>query len=56
MVWSVVLVTTLATADTKVTVGANYALSKRTTLGADLFKQDSVGGSTGFTIRARHNF
>jgi hypothetical protein len=45
-----------ATADTRVALGANYALSKRTTLGADLFKQDQVGGSTGFVVRARHTF
>ncbi|PVE07638.1 porin [Limnohabitans sp. Rim28] len=45
-----------ATADTKLAIGANYALSKRTTLGADLFKQEQVGGSTGFVVRARHNF
>jgi hypothetical protein len=45
-----------ATADTKLAIGANYALSKRTTLGADLFKQEQVGGSTGFTVRARHTF
>jgi hypothetical protein len=37
-------------------IGANYALSKRTTLGADLFKQEQVCGSTGFVVRARHNF
>jgi hypothetical protein len=45
-----------ATADTKIGFGMNYALSKRTTLGADLFKQDAVGGSTGFVVRARHTF
>ena len=45
-----------ATADTKLTVGANYALSKRTTVGADVFKQDSIGGGTGFGVRARHTF
>jgi hypothetical protein len=45
-----------ANADTKLAIGANYALSKRTTLGADLFKQEQVGGSTGFVVRARHNF
>jgi predicted porin len=45
-----------ATADTKMAVGVNYALSKRTTLGADLFKQEQVGGSTGFVVRARHTF
>jgi predicted porin len=45
-----------ATADTKIALGANYALSKRTSLGADLYKQDAVGGSTGFVARVRHNF
>jgi hypothetical protein len=45
-----------ATADTKMGLGANYALSKRTTLGADLFKQDGVGAGTGFVTRIRHNF
>ena len=45
-----------ANADTKLAIGANYALSKRTTLGADLFKQEQVGGSTGFVVRARHTF
>jgi len=45
-----------ATADTRVALGMNYALSKRTTLGADVFKQDMVGGSNGFVIRARHTF
>jgi predicted porin len=50
--------------DTKIAVGVNYALSKRTTLGADLFKaegQPAVNGSTGnagtgFVFRARHTF
>ncbi len=46
----------LATADTKVGFGVNYALSKRTTLGADVFKQDAVGGSTGYVARVRHTF
>jgi len=45
-----------ATADTKTAVGINYALSKRTTVGADMFKQDAVGSSTGFVARVRHNF
>jgi predicted porin len=45
-----------ANADTKIAVGANYALSKRTTLGADLFKAEAAGAGTGFVIRARHNF
>jgi hypothetical protein len=44
------------TADTKTAVGVNYALSKRTTVGADMFKQDAVGSSTGFVARVRHNF
>ncbi len=43
-------------ADTKLGLGVAYALSKRTTLGADLFKQEQVGGSTGFVARVRHNF
>ncbi len=46
----------LATADTKVGFGVNYALSKRTTLGADVFKQDAVGGSTGYVVRVGHAF
>jgi len=45
-----------ATADTKVGFGVNYALSKRTTLGADVFKQDAVGASTGYVARIRHTF
>ncbi len=45
-----------ATADTRTALGVNYALSKRTTLGADVFKQDMVGGSNGFVVRARHTF
>jgi predicted porin len=45
-----------AVSDTKIAVGANYALSKRTTLGADLFKSDAVGAGTGFVVRARHTF
>jgi len=45
-----------ATADTKWSLGANYALSKRTTLGADVFDSETATGSTGFVIRARHTF
>ena len=45
-----------STADTRAALGVNYALSKRTTLGADVFKQDQVGGSNGFVVRARHTF
>ena len=45
-----------ANADTKTAVGANYALSKRTTLGADVFKSEAAGAGTGFVVRARHTF
>ncbi len=55
-----------ANADTRFAVGVNYALSKRTTVGADIFKQEgmaAVAGTgatgaagTGFVIRARHTF
>jgi hypothetical protein len=45
-----------ANADTKIAVGANYALSKRTTLGADLFKSEALNAGTGFVVRARHTF
>ena len=43
-------------ADTKMALGVNYSLSKRTTLGADVFKQDAVGSSTGFVVRVGHTF
>jgi len=46
----------VTTADTKTSLGVNYALSKRTTLGADVFKAEVAGGSTGFVVRARHAF
>ena len=46
----------LSTADTKIAAGVNYALSKRTTLGADVFKSEAVGAGTGFVLRARHTF
>ena len=45
-----------ANADTKIAVGMNYALSKRTTLGADLFKAEAAGAGTGFVTRIRHTF
>lgn len=45
-----------ANADTKIGLGVNYALSKRTTVGADVFKQEGVGNDTGFVARIRHNF
>lgn len=45
-----------ATADTKIAAGVNYSLSKRTTLGADVFKSEAVGAGTGFVVRARHTF
>ena len=42
--------------DNKLALGVNYALSKRTSLGADVFKQDAVGGNTGWVTRVRHTF
>lgn len=45
-----------ANADTKLSLGMNYALSKRTTLGADLFKAEKAGDGTGFVARIRHTF
>jgi hypothetical protein len=56
-----------ANLDTKISAGVNYALSKRTTIGADVFKAEQVGVSiagtatpgnagTGFALRARHTF
>jgi len=42
--------------DTRWVIGANYLLSKRTTLGADLFEQEGAGFGTGFALRARHTF
>ncbi len=44
-----------AAADTKTAIGVNYALSKRTTLGADVFKDEKIG-SNGYTLRVRHTF
>jgi predicted porin len=44
-------------ADTRTAVGVNYALSKRTTLGADLFKAEAGAGTgTGFVVRVGHTF
>lgn len=48
--------TATAANDTKFSVGMDYALSKRTTLGADVFKAEVAGGSTGYAVRARHTF
>jgi len=48
--------TALATADSKAALGVNYSLSKRTTVGADVYKAEIAGGSTGYVLRARHNF
>lgn len=45
-----------ATADTKVGFGVNYSLSKRTTLGADVFKSEDVGAGTGYALRVAHAF
>jgi len=44
------------TADTSWSLGINYALSKRTSVGADMFEREVVGGTTGFALRARHTF
>jgi predicted porin len=44
------------TADTAWALGVNYALSKRTSIGADIFDKEVAGGSTGFALRARHTF
>lgn len=48
--------TATAANDTKTALGVNYALSKRTTLGADVFKSEAVGAGTGYVLRARHTF
>jgi len=57
--------TATSTTDTKTAVGVNYALSKRTTLGADVFKAEAaaVAGTgatgnagTGYVIRVGHTF
>ncbi len=42
--------------DTKTALGVNYALSKRTTLGADVFKAEAAGAGTGFALRLGHTF
>jgi hypothetical protein len=50
--------------DTKFSVGVNYALSRRTTLGADLFKAEGTAAQApatgtagmGYVLRARHTF
>ena len=50
--------------DTKISVGVNYALSKRTTLGADLFRSEDLAAiaprtgtaGNGFVTRIRHTF
>jgi len=44
-------------ADTRTAFGVNYALSKRTTLGADVFKAEAGANTgTGFTVRVGHTF
>ena len=52
--------------DTRMSAGVSYALSKRTTVGADVFKQEGLAAvtgtgatgtaGTGFVLRARHTF
>jgi len=44
-----------ANADTKWGLGVDYALSKRTVLGADVFEQEAASGSTGY-VRLRHAY
>ncbi len=51
----------IAARDTKIAVGVNYALSKRTTLGADVFKDEALwnaagAAGTGFAARIAHTF
>jgi len=56
--------TTTAANDTKIAAGVNYALSKRTTLGADVFKAEGLAAvapatgsaTTGFVVRVGHTF
>jgi len=45
-----------STADTKWALGVNHALSKRTSVGADVFHTEAVNSSAGFVVRARHTF
>ncbi len=46
-----------ANKDTKIALGVNYALSKRSTLGADVFKAEQGDNTgTGFVVRMRHTF
>ena len=46
-----------ANADTKIAAGVSYSLSKRTTVGADVFKAEQGDGTgTGFVARVRHTF
>lgn len=42
--------------DTKVALGVVYPLSKRTTLGADVFRAENPTRSTGYVLRVRHTF
>jgi hypothetical protein len=54
--------TQISSKKNKMSVGVNYAMSKRTTLGADMFKSEgvssttSVANGTGFVVRMRHTF
>jgi len=45
-----------AASDRGWSLGANYLMSKRTTLGLDFFDREVANGSTGWTLRARHTF
>ena len=51
----------IAARDTRLAVGVNYALSKRTTIGADMFKDENLwnaagAAGTGFVVRVAHTF
>jgi predicted porin len=46
----------VAADDSSWALGVNYPLSKRTSIGADVFEKGAAGASTGFALRARHTF
>jgi hypothetical protein len=48
--------TATAANDTKTSIGVNYSLSKRTTVGADIFNAEAAGSKTGYVARVRHTF
>ena len=51
----------IAARDTRLAAGVSYALSKRTTIGADVFKDENLwdakgAAGTGFVLRVGHTF